>query len=724
MCRLSVTTLKMKCAFFGVVLQTLILCCWSLNTTDGYWEAESDDVCPNSNGSITVIPGHVHNIANFTGDDGNLYVAFKPNTSLFAVQRRNQEVGVSVNAPPNTTFHVTLTSSKCTFHRNITMGECPAGYLLKNNECVCSDSHNEPFPLMQCNSGNLSIKIMVGYCVSYDGTQLSYARCPYFSEQQIQGLYIPLTANGNSMSFCSAVDRQDKQFCRECIEEYCVSVYSDTFKCINGTHRKIWKDALSYLSIEIIPATVFFMFVLYFHIRLTSAPANGFILFSQIVTTPFEATFLQFTKRVILTTSNSDKYLATTLAEVVFVPYTFSNLEFYRTINTQKCLFRGLRIVDILALRYLSALYPLLLLLVAYIIIELQAMNVRPILWLLKVICFPCMRWRRVWKAKVSILDTFAAYVVLSYVKFMYISFLLLSSSEVEGKKYRTLTIDPSIVFLSKDHIPYIILSLVVITFGIIPPLFLLFYQLKGCMSCLVRLHLHRPGLEQFILAFQGCYKDGTNGTGDRRFFAGVYFVFRLIIVLVYTLPQNTIIILGLKTGTFIVFLFVLAVSQPYKKSVYTFIDGLFYTTLGFISALQFYIYATLEENDISRSWFQYVLLQCIPLIYMTCYLFYRLFVCFKNRDSNRYLLLNNDDDDSRETTHERVEHRRAPVTIDISPRTSITRTEVSITELSQSEDGSGSENIDRETSPLLKKREMEIFSQHAATISQEYSAY
>jgi len=42
--------------------------------------------------------------------------------------------------------------------------------------------------------------------------------------------------------------------------------------------------------------------------------------------------------------------------------------------------------------------------------------------------------------------------------------------------------------------------------------------------------------LHIFIDSFQGCYKDGTNGTRDCRYFAGVYLTTRLLLCIVFAL--------------------------------------------------------------------------------------------------------------------------------------------------------------------------------------------
>ena len=74
---------------------------------------------------------------------------------------------------------------------------------------------------------------------------------------------------------------------------------------------------------------------------------------------------------------------------------------------------------------YLSALYPLCLIVVAYALIELHARNCQILVWLWKPLCFICVRFWQSWRAKTSVVDAFAAFILLSYVKIVRISLLL-----------------------------------------------------------------------------------------------------------------------------------------------------------------------------------------------------------------------------------------------------------------------------------------------------------
>lgn len=707
---LFIQFLKMK--VFWKVITILVLGSLSINKPVSGQEMER------------LVPGKPEtlNVPLNSSENISLLISFDDSNTLFGFQRGYEgKINLTVYAEPNTTHEMNMNINNKTYSFTINMLQCPPGLVfnptLKMCTCTYSRFRNN---ILLCNSSNFSAKIFVGFCVSSENDKLLITRCPFAN--QIRSIYTPLIPNNsNELDFCKRIHRRGK-LCSKCLQNYSVSVFSDTYECITPC-KNHWANIAKYLAVEFIPTTIFFLLILYFHIAVTTGPANGFIFFSQMITVPIEVIFLRYGLQIFFLHNSSEAYYTNALEQVVIAPYSIWNLDFYRIFNASVCLSEDLKVINVLALRYVSAVYPLVLLLIAYFFIELQAMNIRPIVWLWKILCFPCTRWRRVWKAKTSIVDAFATCALLSYNKFMYVSFLLLAHSDVNGQKEKVLNFDPSVTFFSKEHVPYVVLSVIIILlFGVFPPLLLTFYQFKHCKSCLERLQLRQPGLEQFIEIFQGCYKDGTDGTGDRRYFAGLYFVFRVVILLVFSQSKEVVTLLTYKAVVSIIFLFICAISQPYKKALYTFIDCLFFAIMAVIATIQVYTYIRLKENgEISRSFLLYYFLLYVPLLYMICYVARWLFLCYKNRDSNRYVIHQNPDDGFREPVMKETDAGRSPVNIDISFRPSITRTEVSIAELSQERYSSDSENVsgsEEEASPLMKKkREMEIFTQYGSTL-------
>ena len=96
-------------------------------------------------------------------------------------------------------------------------------------------------------------------------------------------------------------------------------------------------------------------------------------------------------------------------------------------------------------------------------------------------------------------------------------NFLTLGSHVYNGRgeKIRTVVyFDASIPYFHKEHRPFTILAIVIsLTFILIPPLLLFHYPTSLFQKCLTRCKMNSQALCTFTETFNGCFKDGTNGT-------------------------------------------------------------------------------------------------------------------------------------------------------------------------------------------------------------------
>lgn len=180
---------------------------------------------------------------------------------------------------------------------------------------------------------------------------------------------------------------------------------------------------------------------------------------------------------------------------------------------------------------------------------------------------------------KNSIINAFATFILLSYTKFIRVSITILTPSNVYNINgsvvEQTVNFDPKTEYFSHDHLPYAALAVIILaTFGAIPPLLLLLYPFRWFQRCLTRCKLQSHALRAFVDAFQGCYKDGKNGGPDRRYFAGIYFIFRIVIFSIYTISDSFGIIFTQLQVAYVIFVFTIVILQPYKKRFYNILDG------------------------------------------------------------------------------------------------------------------------------------------------------
>ena len=140
---------------------------------------------------------------------------------------------------------------------------------------------------------------------------------------------------------------------------------------------------------------------------------------------------------------------------------------------------------------YSIAFYPLALIIVAYILIELHAHNFRVIVWIWRPFhrCFA--RFRQQWNIRTSIVDAFATFLILLNIKLLSVSFDLLTSTLVYNVNETVvgtyIYYDASIeYFETKKHLPYAILTVFVVITFIFPILLLLLYPMWCFQWCLV----------------------------------------------------------------------------------------------------------------------------------------------------------------------------------------------------------------------------------------------
>ena len=167
------------------------------------------------------------------------------------------------------------------------------------------------------------------------------------------------------------------------------------------------------------------------------------------------------------------------------------------------CLHSNATILQVLSLDYITAAYPLLLILLTYTLVLLHYHNCRLVVWLWRPFLRCCIRFQRQWDIQNSLVDAFATFLLLSYVKF--VSFDILTPTilwDSTGERQPTmLYYSGTIKYLSNEHLPYAVLAIVVLlVFTLLPILLLCLYpchcfqqflnrcQMRSQTQCLLQL--------------------------------------------------------------------------------------------------------------------------------------------------------------------------------------------------------------------------------------------
>ena len=175
------------------------------------------------------------------------------------------------------------------------------------------------------------------------------------------------------------------------------AIYSYTLEC-----KKCWGHGagwLLYITLTVIPTTVLYIIVVVFHVSATSPPLNVFVFFCHLIVYTFR--------------SQPDLYwfyayelgeFSHGLLKVVLALCGLWNLDFFRPIVPPFCV-SNMKNLHALALEYIEASYPLILILITYICIKLHDHNFRPVVLLWKPFhrCF--VYFRRSWDSEASIIN-------------------------------------------------------------------------------------------------------------------------------------------------------------------------------------------------------------------------------------------------------------------------------------------------------------------------------
>ena len=456
---------------------------------------------------------------------------------------------------------------------------CPPWFSLRNDTCKCGPRVHD---VVRCNETLRQSAVLDCYCMTYgESTGTVVGACFYncVNNNALKDVvYHPMPNNLDNLTvaMCGYLNRSG-QLCGECEPGLSPPAYSYELHCTACTDS--WYNWVIYVAVAFLPLTVFLVLVLCCRISATSPQLCAFVTFSQGIAIPANV-------RVIIIGLKHHSS-ASVVARILLALYGVWNLDFFRTLMPSvACL--QVDTLQALALDYGIAFYPLALIFVSYILIELHAHNVRIIVWLGRPFHTCFARFRQQWNVKTSIIDAFATFLILSNVKLLSVSFDLLTPTIIYNVNGSVIGLylyyDASIEFFGRTkHLPYAIVALfVVLILVLFPLLLLLLYPMQWFQRCLGRLGVRWHALHIFIDSFQGNFKDGTNGTRDCRYFAGVYLSVRLLLFVVFAFTLGAF-YYAVGTLVLIAVAMLIAIVQPYKPelAVYNAVDSVFVLTLA-----------------------------------------------------------------------------------------------------------------------------------------------
>ena len=573
---------------------------------------------------------------------------------------------IVLKGEPNQTAYLLLQtiSPRQTYVKlDIKLINCPPGFVLNENACVCNAHLTSGF--LRCDTNTLNSYLIPGFWTGLvrhrddpSRIEMAIGICPPFfcnyNETEITSSGIKLPKNTSQLNEAICGMSRMGTLCGDCNGEYTTHFHSPSFRCKPvkpGLCKVGW---LFYILSELVPVTVVFVTVLVLNISFTSGAINGFILFSQVINS------LKI---------DADDLINLPSSTLVFirgyrVVYGFFNLDYFNVETLSFCLWNNASALDMIAFKYVTVAYALLL--------------------MITVVCFMnkyggrCLgKWWRITKLNSSVIHGMTTFLVICYAQCIYVSTTLLLRyyyTPQAGSRLEPLNVvwlNGNLDYFSRRHLPYAIPALFcMFTIGILPPIFLLLYPLTFKVLAFfgledtktVKVIFNRLPvgiLKPLFDAFQGCFKDNL------RFFAGLYFIYRWIGLAVDASTSSNSTFFTAVEILLLIVLSLHAVCQPYIDRLHNITDTMLFTNLAIINAISFVNYYRIrnygDKLHYRRTMNLSIAIQLV-LIYLpvTIMVIYVIVKCYRFKYQKREI-----NSDESNTTFHKLQRLRSLVSTD-----------------------------------------------------------
>ena len=516
-------------------------------------------------------------------------ISDNPNVSVDSAFSSCLSDQIVLKGEPNQTarlFLQTISPRQTYVKLDVKLSNCPPGFVLEENTCVCNAHLIVGF--LRCDTNTLNSYIIRDYWIGLvhhkndpSRMELAIGICPPFfcdyngTDITSPGVKLPKNTSLLNEAICG-LSRMGT-LCGDCNSEYTTHFHSPSFRCKPvkpGLCKAGW---LFYILSELVPVTATFVTVLVLNISFTSGAVNGFILFSQLINS------LDVNAEGLISLHNS----VLVFVRGYRVIYGFFNLDYFSVETLSFCLWTNASALDMIAFKYVTVAYALLL--------------------MITVVCFMnkcggrCLgKWWRITKLNSSVIHGMTTFLVICYAQCIYVSIPLLlryyytPQTGIPLQPIEVVWLNGNIDYFSRRHLPYALPALFcMLTIGILPPFLLLMYPLAFRVFAFFGLEDTKPVefvsnrlpmgiLKPLFDSFQGCFKDNL------RFFAGLYFIYRWIGLTADAVTSSHSTFFTVVEILLLIILSLHAVCQPYIDKVHNIIDTMLFTNLAIINAISF----------------------------------------------------------------------------------------------------------------------------------------
>ena len=252
---------------------------------------------------------------------------------------------------------------------------CPTWmhHINDTSKCACGINYHH---IVKCNSTLNQVYVLDCYQMTFDeelqqvlvGPSIYGCDYNHHDKSKVYRL-VPMNKSQINVAMCGPFNRSGR-LCGACKDGHSPIIYSYDRNCMQCSDFESRYNWAKFVAFSFIPLTTFYIFVVIVQFNANSPSLHGFILAAQVISMPDLI-------RVCMGISNERAALA---VKVIATIYGVWNLDFFRAFSPNICL--NISTLQALALDYVIAFYPLLLMSVTYISIKLHSKGYKIFVWL------------------------------------------------------------------------------------------------------------------------------------------------------------------------------------------------------------------------------------------------------------------------------------------------------------------------------------------------------
>ena len=405
---------------------------------------------------------------------------------------------------------------------------CPTWLFFDNSTLKCECSDNRYYSgYLYCNQETMKVQLKSGYCVTYSGQgSLFYGgNSPlWYKVNHTNRLYSELPSDPALLeeAMCGPYNRKGFQ-CSECIDGYGPAVYSLDRTCVDCSKLSTGSAICLYVLVAFVPIALCFLLVLIFRLNVTSGPMLGYVLFCQGLSVA--VAHYMYIYSFIQSHALLPFKLFLKISVILFEAW---NMGFLRHLIPPFCISEKLKDIHVVLLNILPTTFPIVLVVISFVLMELYTRNCRIVKVLWKPFGIILGKTNITSVTSDSLIRAFATFIFLSSTMSMVNVYAMTERVTIVGNNgqiYRhVLYFDATVEYLSPANIFYLSISLLQYTIVVfLPSLLLVIYPTRVYRFCCRYISGRKQlAIMSFVEALNNCFKDGLNGTKDYRYFAGV----------------------------------------------------------------------------------------------------------------------------------------------------------------------------------------------------------